>query len=57
MQKLNDMGASQSSYDDDTTEYEVGVEEDEEMPVKVHLDVYMSLLGFSGIIESYVYVS
>ena len=29
------MGASQSSYDDDTTEYEVEVEEDEEMPVKV----------------------
>ena len=29
------MGASQSSYDDDNEEYEFGVEEDEEMPVKV----------------------
>ena len=51
------MGASQSSYDDDTTEYEVEVEEDEEMPVKVWLNIYLSLLGFSGIVESYVDVS
>lgn len=34
-QILIKMGASQSSYEDDNTEYDVEVEEDEEMPVKV----------------------